>query len=171
MMFKSRQHTQMTDQCLVEEIRGGCCVDNLSPLTDPFCTMTSWHRKPLHITGPLWGFSIFLTLCEGNLLLHYPTGGLENQNFDVSFILSSKKHTSWWWFWAPWRSCDITVMVSINNKNTSTVYWCIASKLKAPWNFYWMSNMFLRVEIFLFFVCYRVVPKRHSQLDYELNGL
>ena len=54
---------------------------------------------------------------------------------------------------------------------TSTVYWCIASKLKAPWNFYWMSNMFLWVEIFLFFVCYHVVPKRHSQLDYELNGL
>ena len=54
---------------------------------------------------------------------------------------------------------------------TSTVYWCIASKLKAPWNFYWMSNMFLWVEIFLFFECYHVVPKRHSQLDYELNGL
>ena len=54
---------------------------------------------------------------------------------------------------------------------TSTVYWCIASKSKAPWNFYWMSNMFLWVEIFLFFVCYHVVPKRHSQLDYELNGL
>ena len=54
---------------------------------------------------------------------------------------------------------------------TSTVYWCIASKLKAPWNFDWMSNMFLWLEIFLFFVCYHVVPKRHSQLDYELNGL
>ena len=56
-------------------------------------------------------------------------------------------------------------------EDTSTVYWCIASKLKAPRNFYWMSNMFLWVEIFLFFVCYHVVPKRHSQLDYELNGL
>ena len=55
--------------------------------------------------------------------------------------------------------------------HTSTVYWCIASKLKAPRIFYWMSNMFLWVEIFLFFVCYHVVPKRHSQLDYELNGL
>ena len=54
---------------------------------------------------------------------------------------------------------------------TSTVYWCIASKLKAPRNFYWMSNMFLWVDIFLFFVCYHVVSKRHSQLDYELNGL
>ena len=53
---------------------------------------------------------------------------------------------------------------------TSTVYWCFASKLKAPRNFYWMSNMFLWVEIFIFFVCYHVVPKRHSQLDYELNG-
>ena len=46
-----------------------------------------------------------------------------------------------------------------------------ASKLKAPRNLYWMSNMFLWVEIFLFSVCYHVVPKRHSQLDYELNGL
>ena len=55
--------------------------------------------------------------------------------------------------------------------HTSTVYWCIASKLKAPRNFYWMSNMFLWVEIFIFFVCYNVVPKRHSQLHYELNGL
>ena len=54
---------------------------------------------------------------------------------------------------------------------TSTVYWCIASKLKAPWNFYWMSDMFLSVEIFLFFVCYHVVRKRHRKLDYELNGL
>ena len=53
---------------------------------------------------------------------------------------------------------------------TSTVYWCIASKLKAPRNYFWMSNMFLWVEIF-FFMCYHVVPKRHSQLDYELNGL
>ena len=54
---------------------------------------------------------------------------------------------------------------------TGTVYWCIASKLKAPRNLYWMSNMFLWVEMFLLFVCYHVVPKRHSQLDYELNGL
>ena len=53
----------------------------------------------------------------------------------------------------------------------STVYWCIASKLKAARNLYWMSNMFLWVEIFLFFVCYHVFPKRHSQLDYELNDL
>ena len=66
-------------------------------------------------------------------------------------------------------------MASRNRKSvkipTSTVYWCIASKLKAPRNFYWMSNMFLWVDIFLFFVCYHVVPKRHSQLDYELNDL
>ena len=54
---------------------------------------------------------------------------------------------------------------------TSTVYWCIASKLKAPRNLYRMSNMFLWVEKCIFFVCYHVVPKRHSQLDYELNGL
>ena len=52
---------------------------------------------------------------------------------------------------------------------TSTVYWCIASKLKAARNLYWMGNMFLWAEIFLFFVCYHVFPKRHSQLDYELN--
>ena len=117
MMFKSRQHTQMTDQCLVEEIRGGCCVDNLSPLTDPFCTITSWHRKPLHITGPLRGVSISLTLCEGNLPLHYLTGGLENQNFEVSFILSSKKPSSWCWFWAPWLASTIrTLKYTISHK-------------------------------------------------------
>ena len=67
-----------------------------------------------------------------------------------------------------WR--HVPMFPPYKNK-TSTVYWCIASKLKAPRNFYWMSNMFLWVEIFLFFVCYHVVPKRHSQLDYELNGL
>ena len=55
--------------------------------------------------------------------------------------------------------------------DTSTVYWCIASKLKAPRIFYWMCSMFLWVEIFIFFVCYHVVPKRHSQLDCELKGL
>ena len=55
--------------------------------------------------------------------------------------------------------------------STSTVYWCIASKLKAARNLYWMSNMFLWLKIFLFFVCCHVVPKRHSQLDYELNDL
>ena len=72
--------------------------------------------------------------------------------------------------------CNVSFMYSTSlpldsQSHTSTVYWCIASKLKAPRNFYWMSNMFLWVEIFLFFVCYHVVPKRHSQLDYELNGL
>ena len=64
-----------------------------------------------------------------------------------------------------------TVPMNGPQKTTSTVYWCIASKLKAARNLYWMSNMFLLVEIFLFFVCYHVVPKRHSQLDYELNNL
>ena len=64
----------------------------------------------------------------------------------------------------------INVKIPLQYK-TSTVYWCIASKLKAPRIFYRMSNMILWVEIFIFFVCYHVVPKRHSQLDYELNGL
>ena len=71
----------------------------------------------------------------------------------------------------PYLQCENTEIVPLSEETTSTVYWCIASKLKAPWIFYWMSNMFLWVEIFLFFVCYHVVPKRHSQLDYELNGL
>ena len=57
------------------------------------------------------------------------------------------------------------------SETTSTVYWCIISKLKVPQNLYWMSNMFLWVDIFVYFVCYHVVPKRHSQLDYELNDL
>ena len=66
---------------------------------------------------------------------------------------------------------DWPTTLAPSNTTTSTVYWCIASKLKAPRNFYWMSNMFLWVEIFIFFVCYHVVPERHSQLDCELNGL
>ena len=73
--------------------------------------------------------------------------------------------------WAPFQYPIRRLIVAPFQYPTSTVYWCIASKLKAPRNFYWMSNMFLWVEIFIFFVCYHVVPKRHSQLDYELNGL
>ena len=69
------------------------------------------------------------------------------------------------------RECHVLLLQTRETSITSTVYWCIASKLKAPRIFYWMSNMFLWVEIFIFFVCYHVVPKRHSQLDYELNGL
>ena len=65
--------------------------------------------------------------------------------------------------------CRVRMNINIY---TSTVYWCIASKLKAPWNlYYWMSNMFSWVEIFISFVCYHVGPKRHSQLGYELNDL
>ena len=37
----------------------------------------------------------------------------------------------------------ILVLIGPLQGATSTVYWCIASKLKAPRNFYWMSNMFL----------------------------
>ena len=59
-------------------------------------------------------------------------------------------------------------LISTINKYSLLMH-CI--KIKSPVNFYWMSNMFLWVEIFLFFVCYHVVPERHSQLDYELNGL
>ena len=69
----------------------------------------------------------------------------------------------------PTRFATIEAEVVCRSLGTSTVYWCIASKLKAARNLYWMSNMFLWLEIFLFFVCYHVVPKRHSQLDYELN--
>ena len=73
---------------------------------------------------------------------------------------------------AKWRPYCLGLNVLYEKQDyTSTVYWCIASKLKAARNLYWMSNMFLWVEIFLFFVCYHVFPKRHSQLDYELNDL
>ena len=80
----------------------------------------------------------------------------------------------WGWFdWLPGSGLAMTSqwVLSSARETTSTVYWCIASKLKAARNLYWMSNMFLWVEIFLFFVCYHVFPKRHSQLDYELNDL
>ena len=80
---------------------------------------------------------------------------------------------------AEWRSGSVSALPCerpgfasrTRLRETSTVYWCIASKLKAARNLYWMSNMFLGAEIFLFFVCYHVFPKRHSQLDYELNDL
>ena len=75
----------------------------------------------------------------------------------------------------PWPTWIILLAghraVLLSSVSTSTVYWCIASKIKAARNLYWMSNMFLWVEIFLFFVCYHVFPKRHSQLDYKLNDL
>ena len=63
-----------------------------------------------------------------------------------------------------WLKCKAATGLVLNKREPSTVYWCIASKLKAARNLYWMSNMFLWVEIFLFFVCYHVFPKRHSQL-------
>ena len=47
---------------------------------------------------------------------------------------------------------------------SSLLMHCI--KIRSPAKSLWMSNIFLWVEIFLFFVCYHVVPKRHSQLDY-----
>ena len=72
------------------------------------------------------------------------------------------------WYQHPWCWSTCLQILSRFSSRTSTVYWCIASKLKAARNLYWMSNMFLWVEIFLFFVCYHVFPKRHSQLDYEL---
>ena len=89
--------------------------------------------------------------------------------FSVIMLLTgkqTKKQTKEW----RWK-CSLRLLVEVITVLTSTVYWCIASKLKAPRNLYWMSNMFLWVEIFIFFVCYHVVPKRHSQLDYEFNGL
>ena len=65
----------------------------------------------------------------------------------------------------------LTPFITKQRQLTSTVYWCIASKLKAPRNLYWMSNIILCVEIFIFCVCHHVFPKRHSQLDHKLNGL
>ena len=44
-------------------------------------------------------------------------------------------------------------------------------KIKSPAKFLLNEQYALWVEIFIFFVCYHVVSKRHSQLDYELNGL
>ena len=87
------------------------------------------------------------------------------RNHCIMELLFECVHACWW------DNDSNSLQAYAWQESTSTVYWCIASKLKAPWNFYWMSNMFLWVEIFLFFVCYHVVPKRHSQLDYELNGL
>ena len=73
------------------------------------------------------------------------------------------------WEWFDILKVNITLTVLKLYYKYSLLMHCI--KIKAPRNFYWMSNMFLWVEIFIFFVCYHVVPKRHCQLDHELNGL
>ena len=44
-------------------------------------------------------------------------------------------------------------------------------KIKSPAKSLLNEQYVFVVDIFLFFVCYHVVPKRHSQLDYELNDL
>ena len=107
--------------------------------------------------------------------------GPVTRSFDIFFDLRPNKwlsKQSWSWlfeFETPshplWRHCNEIIpstKILLSQLMTSTLYWCIASKLKAPQNLYWMSNMFLWVQIFIFFVFYHVVPKRHSQLYYEL---
>ena len=138
------------------------CVSNHQPHE---CLLNSLFRRrskkilKLHVTG----------LCEGNSPV---TGEFPAQR------ASEAENVSIWWRHHGFNQSAATELLKKASgyrfelqRNTSTVYWCIASKLKAPRNFYWMSNMFLWMEIFLFFVCYHVVPKRHSQLDYQLNGL
>ena len=141
------------------------------------CVWVPWWRHEMET------FSALLALCAGNSLVsgELPAQRPVTQSFDVFFDLRLNKRLSkqmWgWWLETPsrslWRHYNVVQVDSRvqNHKATSTVYWCIASKLKAARNLYWISNMFLWVEIFLFFVCYHVFPKMHSQLDYELNDL
>ena len=58
--------------------------------------------------------------------------------------------------------------VSIYDKYSLLMH-CI--KIKSPANFLLNEQYVFVGGIIFFFVCYHVVPKRHSQLDYELNGL
>ena len=116
----------------------------------------SWIKKValyLALTGELWG-----VICE------YFDNSLPRYN-NIALYYAVDTTASLPLFRCQWHGSK-----SYGQQyHTSTVYWCIASKLKAARNLYWMSNMFLWLEIFIFFVCYHVVPKRHSQLDYELN--
>ena len=54
---------------------------------------------------------------------------------------------------------------------TSTVYWCSAWKLKAHIFFIEWAICFNGWVYFFQYMCHHVVPKRLSQLDYELNDL
>ena len=87
-----------------------------------------------------------------------------------------------WWRFVVWRYLSVCTGNNYSSACRSMLYvkcWSHgylipvtqSDKYSLLMHFYWMSNMFLWVEIFLFFVCYHVVSKRHSQLDYELNGL
>ena len=55
------------------------------------------------------------------------------------------------------------------NDKYSLLMHCI--KIKSPAKFLLNEQYVFVGEIFIFFVCYHGVPKRHSQLDYGLNGL
>ena len=65
--------------------------------------------------------------------------------------------------------CKMLAIWSRSKCIISTVYWCIASKLKAPRNFYWMRNVLMGGYIHIQYICYHVVPKRLSELVNELN--
>ena len=87
-------------------------------------------------------------------------------------VLYEPRQCSLFWDYIPELCFCLNLCRPPGTHSTSTVYWCIASKLKASRNLYWMSNMFLWV-VYFFSLCdiTDVVPKRHSQLDYESNGL
>ena len=141
----------------------------LSTTSQPLYKMVQHRRHQMET------FSVLLALCQGNppVIGGFPSQRPVTRSFDIFFDMHLNKRLSKQsgrrWFETPycllWRRCKAI------STSTSTVYWCIASKLKAARNLYWMSNMFLWVETFLFFMCYHVFPKRHSQLDYELNDL
>ena len=154
----------------------GLCIGDWSCLGghDWICCFPRFHTLHLCACAPLQDKQSdrHIQLCPPNEYLKYwhCRCGVLGVNPAKHLVLDD---VMWYYIFAlkfQMSACDGRDGTFISS-NTSTVYWCIASKLKAPRNFYWMSNMFLWVEIFLFFVCYHVVPKRHSQLDYELNGL
>ena len=69
------------------------------------------------------------------------------------------------------ESCDWTTgPCKLPGKSTtSTVYWCIASKLKAPRIFLNEQYVLVGGYISIQYICHHVVPK--SQLDYDLKYL
>ena len=64
---------------------------------------------------------------------------------------------------------ELSITPETEHHKYSLLMHCI--KIKSPVKFLLNEQYVFVGGNISFFVCYHVVPKRHSQLDYELNGL
>ena len=117
----------------------------------PLSDHSSMHAIEGRLGGLMWMSSLLRFLLwyviELNFQWNLLTGIQLSINYHWCIWLSDIKATR---NYLNLLTCQFRLPSLEQQVHTSTVYWCIASKLKAPWNFYWMSNMFLWVEIFLF---------------------